>query len=326
MRAHLYRLAAAWWSTYPPDRLRVALSILRLLEVSGGRVDIDTHTLSTVLRTSRSTVGRTIEDLVQRGFVHSLPTVGRTGGISVQQLAADWFAIEFTAAIPTDLNAQNHKRTDVQPATGEPFSESIQLRGHQPVLDLSESPQIGSDPSTSGSGRSPSLEFKQNAPGQENPQTKPMIEPTPTCPQPKPKRQRVNPAEISRHAWAAADGLRTRILRFDPSNRLASRPWSGETGDRLAWAYQLDLMVRSDKRGWLEISAVMLWLFPDGVADPVHAPGLSQFVIHSASAFREKFDRVRAAQLRAHTGTKARTGDGRPDPQAAKKLKDWSMP
>lgn len=117
--------------------------------------------------------------------------------------------------------------------------------------------------------------------------------------------------------------MRARIMRYQPSNVVGTKKWDGQSGARLSWAHVFDLMARIDKRGWMEISEVIRWLFPDDSADPVHAPGISKFVILSPDSLREKWDNVRAAQVRARAGAQPRTPDGRPDRQAERPTKRW---
>lgn len=132
------------------------------------------------------------------------------------------------------------------------------------------------------------------------------------------RRAAIDPTKIPRDAWRAADGLRARILKYKPGHRLATRKWDGDAGDRLKWAHTFDLMVRVDKRGWLDISAVMRWLWPDD-ASKGPTPAARMFVIESADSLREKFDRVVAAQQREHTETPGRAPDNRQPPA----FKSW---
>jgi hypothetical protein len=135
------------------------------------------------------------------------------------------------------------------------------------------------------------------------------------------KRPRIDATKIPRDAWRAADGLRARILRYKPGHRLAARPWKDETGDRLAWAHTFDLMIRVDRRGWLDISNVMRWLWPDDASKgPTRAA--SMFVIESAESLREKFDRVMAAQQREHTEA-SKPAPGVTDTRPAPTFKSW---
>jgi phage replication O-like protein O len=85
-----------------------------------------------------------------------------------------------------------------------------------------------------------------------------------------------------------AELLRTEILRTHPKARV---PANGKLGP---WTKTVDLMLRRDERSPVEVEAAIGWLFGANLRAEV------SFVVLSASALREKFDRVQVQMTRPH--------------------------
>lgn len=318
MLRELDRLRGQWWWSMPAERVKVALAVLRLLADMGGEASVDLALLSTALSTSRSTLDRTLTAMSDAHLIDRLSTAGRQGGTKIRMTPVDVNSGEFDEKLKPPEITQQTLDIDTSPdLIPENFPETFS----RPDLDLLQAPKNSESDLSVSSERSPTK--KQNSPDSES-----EMHTANDLDNSQGKRPRLDPSKIAPNAWKAADGLRARILRYDPANRLAARKWEGDTGDRLAWAHQLDLMVRMDRRGWQEISDVIRWLYPDDPAQRVRTPAASMFVIHSAKSLREKFDRVRAAQQRALTEaqrtTPGRTVDNRPAPEFKRTDGSWS--
>lgn len=98
-------------------------------------------------------------------------------------------------------------------------------------------------------------------------------------------------AKIPDRAWKAADYLREQVLAEDPNALVSKQPWGEDvrTGWRLGWANEIRLMVERDKRTYEQIAEVLRYVFTEQIGD-------KRFVVQSADALREKFDRIQAVR------------------------------
>jgi hypothetical protein len=98
-------------------------------------------------------------------------------------------------------------------------------------------------------------------------------------------------AAVPDRAWKAADYLRGLVLAEDPKAAIGRSPWGDDVqiGVRLGWANTFRLMVERDGRTYEQLADVMRYVF-DG-----QPPG-AKFVVQSADALREKFDRIQAVR------------------------------
>ena len=98
-------------------------------------------------------------------------------------------------------------------------------------------------------------------------------------------------AKIPDRAWKAADYLREQVLAEDPNALVSKQPWGEDvrTGWRLGWANEIRLMVERDKRTYEQIAEVLRYVFTEQIGD-------KRFVVQSADALRDKFDRIQAVR------------------------------
>ena len=98
-------------------------------------------------------------------------------------------------------------------------------------------------------------------------------------------------AKIPDRAWKAADYLREQVLAEDPAALVHREPWGSEvrSGWRLKWADEIRLMVTRDGRTYEQIADVLRWVFHEQSGD-------AKFIVQSADALREKFDRIQAVR------------------------------
>jgi hypothetical protein len=113
---------------------------------------------------------------------------------------------------------------------------------------------------------------------------------------PDPGKRKAKPdraAAVTPEAWKAADSLRSLILKAQPTNAIGREPWDPQkqTGRRFAWAVEFQKLFATDKRTTRELGEVLRWLFQAQTGD-------FQFVVHSPSALRSKWDRITAAMER----------------------------
>lgn len=102
-------------------------------------------------------------------------------------------------------------------------------------------------------------------------------------------------SEIPPGAWEAADDLRLRVLRQQPTNVIGREQWGPgrRAGRRLAWAREFDKLFAKDGRTPRQLKLVLDWVFG----------GDCSFVVHSPKALREKWDRITAVMQRnGHRG------------------------
>lgn len=96
---------------------------------------------------------------------------------------------------------------------------------------------------------------------------------------------------IPDRAWRAADYLRELVLDDDPSAVVSRQPWGDHvrSGVRLGWADEIRLMVERDKRTYEQIAEVLRYLFKEQTGD-------AKFIVQSADALRDKWDRIQAVR------------------------------
>lgn len=86
----------------------------------------------------------------------------------------------------------------------------------------------------------------------------------------------------SPEALKAADDLRAEVIAKQPSHQL-SKSFTPKL--RLSWAKELDALHSRDGRSWLDVAAVVRWLFHE-------QPAEYAFVVQCPKALREKWDRI----------------------------------
>lgn len=106
-------------------------------------------------------------------------------------------------------------------------------------------------------------------------------------------------SRVPDRAWRAADYLRDRILTDDPNALVHREPWGDHvrTGWRLKWADEIRLMVTRDGRTYEQIFEVLRYVFTEQT-------GEARFIVQSADALREKWDRIQAVR-RGNTSSKS---------------------
>jgi hypothetical protein len=124
-------------------------------------------------------------------------------------------------------------------------------------------------------------------------------------------------------AWVAADTLRKLVLRDQPSNQLARKPWSEEkTGTRLEWADEFRLLFDVDKRSPEELGLLLRWVFNGQTAD-------AKFEVESPKAVRKKWDRITKQMARERERKGPRPADprvGRIEPSAPETYANGDQP
>lgn len=90
---------------------------------------------------------------------------------------------------------------------------------------------------------------------------------------------------VPEEAFELADALRAGVLSEQPDHRLARESYWTEAL-RNSWAVEIDRMVRLDSRAPAAARDQLHWLFSG------QGGGEAQFVVESAKAWREKWDRI----------------------------------
>jgi hypothetical protein len=243
--------------------------------------------LTVVCRVPRASVMRAIKALEQAGFCTRQVELDRPGE---------------TVLVVTE-QAQTFFLT-IGPDVGEPTRASD--------LDLSGSPDLRSTSSQENSG-SPDLRSQDLARSRRIKKSEHG-------------RRRKDPLKVPARAWAAADYLRGKVLEVNASAMVGTRPWGGDTGLRLDWAYSFrglgDLTLKAlrnagpatDADAWNAIAKTVHWLF--------HGQDSScRFVVESPASLRAKWDAIQAVRRNQQLQQPAKGADGRPDPIAERSYK-----
>ncbi len=98
-------------------------------------------------------------------------------------------------------------------------------------------------------------------------------------------------AKVPERAWKAADYLRDLVLEDDSSALVGKQPWGEDdrSGWRLGWANDIRLMVERDGRTYEQIAETLRFVFRE-------QSGNARFVVQSADALRDKWDRIQAVR------------------------------
>ncbi len=134
-----------------------------------------------------------------------------------------------------------------------------------------------------------------------------------------PRARKTDPSKVPPRAWSAADYLRARVLEVNAAAHVGSRPWSGDSGLRLAWAdsfRRLQTLTLKALKNAGPASADDAW---DAIARTVHwlfngQGPTCRFVVESP-------DSIQAVRRNQQLQQPARGADGRPDPIAERSYK-----
>lgn len=110
-------------------------------------------------------------------------------------------------------------------------------------------------------------------------------------------------------ALKLADYLRSQILRSKRDHRIGKRRWDHRDTQRIGWAIEFDRMNRIDGRAWRRSAELIAWVLKG-------CPGYGgEFVVESAKALREKWDRLDSAEKKSRNGVKPAEEERRRTPE-----------